>query len=417
MPQIQDLQPSRVVRELISQSPGTYLIRAATDNDHLLSRLRIGAPLNPSDSVLPDVVLSVRVDDGHLSPIMNYHIVLSCSHDRDTNQNVLEQYEQHRGTTNEALLPSLTTELIVGNEECDWKIDAKCFGNSYTSFFPSAASPNPGQVKCRFPGRQVRVKMFKKTFDKNPRGFRHEFEILKDLCFFHVASFYGVIYESDQICHLLFAYHGRSLKERLPLGIGHGQSSITRLALIGYQIAFGMMYLERKHIVHRDLHAGNILEDDRYFIRIIDFEHAVVRNDHEPQSTAYNEVSNFQTRRLAPECLVSSLTSTTPMESFEEICRRFSLKSDVWAFALIFIELTLENEPHVYPNITSHPEHEHDELVQYLKIDRKIHTKPPKCPEVIYDILQRCWNYAPEDRLSFTDIRGQMFQLIKFPDP
>lgn len=408
MPQIQRIRPSRVVHELISQPEGTYVIRAETDDDHLISRIRMSSEFD-SSIPCPYVVLSVRVGEDYPNPIMNYRLASHSSNDQD----LLTQYKQSRRTASEGRRPKLTSELIVAKEELGWKIDSECFRPTYLPI--DGQDPSMGSIptKCVFPNDRVSVDVFKKQFPNNQQAFQREFAILKDLCFFHITSFFGITSESNGVSYLVFAHHGRSLKEQLPLTLLPNQSVIQRLALIGYQIAFGMMYLGSKNILHRDLHAGNILEDDRHFIRIADFGHAIVRNhqDDAQRSAAYNEVRDFQIRRLAPECLTSAPNGTTVPDSHEDICRRFSSKSDVWAFALIFIELMLEKKQDVYPYLKSHSVHY--QMDRHVKIERKIHKKPSECPEAIYDILKRCWEYDPEDRLSFTNIRQEMFQLTQ----
>ena len=408
MPRIQRILPSRVVHELISQPVGTYLIREVTDDDHLISRIRMSS--EPDGSISCGyVVLSVRVGDNYPNPIMNYHLALHSPNPQD----LLTQYKQTRRTASESRRPKLTCELIVAKQDLNWKIDTEYFQSTYILFHGPDPSMNAVPTECISPKHQVAVGIFKKTFKNDHQAFQREFAILKDLCFFHIASFYGITSDSNGISHLIFAHHGRSLKEQLPLKLLPDQSIIQRLALIGYQIAFGMMYLERKNILHRDLHAGNILEDDRRFIRIADFGHAIVQNhqDDAQRSAAYNEVRDFQIRRLAPECLGSAPNGTTVPDSHEDICRRFSSKSDVWAFALILIELMLRKNLDVYYYLKGHSVHE--QMDRHVKIERQIHTRPSKCPEAIYDILKRCWHYDPKDRLSFTDIRQEMFHLTQ----
>jgi serine/threonine protein kinase len=194
-----------------------------------------------------------------------------------------------------------------------------------------------------------------------------------------------------------------------------------QLSMIGYQIACGMIYLESKHIIHRDLHAGNILIDEQNIIRIADFEHAIIKDDDNDRFQQSTENSNlkFKIRRLAPECLPWPPETEEAINSNENILTEFSSKSDVWAYGLIFIELIIGTNNHVYPYLPQ-PDNddvddveEHNQLIEYVKLGGNIHEKPHNCPEDLYNICKQCWKYYRDDRISFMDVRNEMLKLFK----
>lgn len=362
MSHICHLEPARVVHELIFKPIGTYLFRYPTENDQIISQISLQGQTK-SD---PFVVLSVRVDETiHPSPIMNYYLPLN-----------------ERDTPNDHL-PKLIQPCSIKSEEINWTIDFTRFQTGYMPVFPSEETAVILDVQS---DDYQSMSVYRKSFVTN----LNEFSILKSLCYFHIVRFYGISIEMNS---LIFADHGESLKQKY----SREKVSIQELTMIGYQMACGMMYLEAKGIIHRNLHAGNILIDRLYFIRIANFEHAIRTND----ETTKRMKPDWHVRHLAPECLSNQYP--------------FSSKSDIWAYGLIFMELTIPIHEYLYPNLLPSEDftEEITQLMQYLTSDRQIHSKPNDCPENIYDILKSCWIFERNDRISFSQLRDTMLTLFQ----
>jgi serine/threonine protein kinase len=118
----------------------------------------------------------------------------------------------------------------------------------------------------------------------------------------------------------------------------------------------------------------------------------------------------FKKRRLAPECLPS-----LPENGEFEDSNEFSSKSDVWAYGLIFIDLTIDNHQHIYPDLPLLRDdvEETIQIIQYIKVAGEKHKRPKDCPPNLYNILIRCWEYKRDDRISFENLRNEMLQLFK----
>ena len=369
MSQIFHIEPARVIHELIFKPIGTYLFRYPTENDQIIFQIALQGQTN-SD---PYVVLSVRVDETvNRSPIMHYYLPLN-----------------ERDEPNDDL-PKLIKPCLIESEETDWTIDHARFHTGYMAVFEPEVNAVKMKVQC---DDYQRIPIYRKSIHHN----NNELSILKTLCHFHIVRFYGIYPEMNA---LIFADHGESLKDKYPQERLYGDLLSQQLAMIGYQIACGMMYLEAKGIIHRDLHAGNILIDQSNFIRIANFEHAIRVND----ETAEEMKQNFQLRRLAPECLPLVM---------EHECQ--SSKSDVWAYGLIFIELTIPDDEHLYPNLLTSDDltEELTQLIQYIISNRQIHSKPEDCPENIYEILKHCWTFDQNERISFIELRDIMLTLFQ----
>jgi serine/threonine protein kinase len=396
-----------VVTVLTPQPFGTYLIRKQELNDDILSFIQIN---NQSTTHIrePFVVLSVRVDETiYKCQIMHYRLPYIESN----NQELLKAYNSQRN--NSEILTPLKHQLIVSIEKPNWNLDPKefCGINLDAGNFDGKNNAGVSNAIWQRP-KQHDIKIFIKRFSKTSPYFNNELNLLKDLCFFPIITLYG--YYSDQTNnYLVFANGGQSLQSICPIKSRTIQSKMSVIVNFGFQIAYAMMYLEKKNIVHRDLTASNVLIDSYGNIRIADFGHAIKKEEGKnnlTKSVTNNGESRFQFRFLAPECLpkLSQIRSNhgPDQDQRRKLYASFSSKSDVWAFGILLIQLMIKNPATPYPHIKSVPE-----LLERIVVKREIHPKPAECDLDVYYILQQCWAYEPIDRISFTEIREKMIKL------
>ena len=413
LPTIQRVSPSYVVRALIQEPYGTYIVRHQTSNDKLISSIHINNrnPSSTSDHTDRYVVLSIRVDETlYKCPIMNYRLTFKTSNGKEDHTKLLQQYNLRQAQL-ENYTP-LKRELILSEENSTWNLNSKQFyGISFgNGEFDGKNNAGVSEAIWQIP-HQNDLKVFIKCFSKDSYYFENELTLLKQICFFPIVTLYGR-YSDHRYNYLVFAYGGKSLQSICPIRAQTRRSKLFLIVNIAFQIANGMIYLEKKNIIHCDLTASNILIDAHGYIRIADFGHAIQKQ--EGKNNLSRSVTNagecrFQVRFLAPECL-PKLQQNLGNQSRDQIRRgiyaSFSSKSDVWAFGILIVQLMLQNPSKPYPHIESDRD-----VLRRIGIYRETHPKPDECNIDLYFILQQCWAYETIDRISFTEIREKMNML------
>ncbi|XP_061594707.1 tyrosine-protein kinase JAK1 [Cololabis saira] len=251
-------------------------------------------------------------------------------------------------------------------------------------------------------GEMVAVKSLKPESRKEQsNNLSREIDILKDLYHENIVKYKGICKEEDgQASKLIMEYLPLgSLKEYLP----RNKNKTSPSTLLSYcvQICKGMDYLGEQNYIHRDLAARNVLVENEKTVKIGDFGltksikdnngYYTVRDDHDSPVFWY-----------APECLTSC---------------KFYLASDVWSFGVTMYELM------TYCNQTKSPmtcflsmigatqgQMTIIRLVKVLQDGNRL-PRPDDCPEPVYELMRRCWEHAPEKRISFKRLIEELTAL------
>ncbi|KAM6195538.1 tyrosine-protein kinase Fes/Fps [Sarcoramphus papa] len=152
--------------------------------------------------------------------------------------------------------------------------------------------------------------------------------------------------------------------------------------------AAGMEYLESKHCIHRDLAARNCLVTEKNTLKISDF--GMSREEEDGIYAATGGMKQIPVKWTAPEALNYG---------------RYSSESDVWSFGILLWEaFSLGAVP--YANLSNQQTREAVE--QGVRLD-----PPEQCPEEVYRLMQRCWEYDPRKRPSFSTIHQDLIAIRK----
>ncbi|PAV69205.1 hypothetical protein WR25_01548 [Diploscapter pachys] len=208
--------------------------------------------------------------------------------------------------------------------------------------------------------------------DRDREDFYREIEIMKRLEYnLHIVSMYGYV-PSKFVPLMILEYCklGDILKSLTDNeeNFKSGAIGIREITSFAWQVCDGMSYVASKDIVHRDLAARNVLLTKSHKAKIADFGLAIKSDE-----------SDQVARGLLP------LKWTAP-EAFTNF--DFSSK---------------RQRP--YQDIAS------SDLVNYLREGNRL-PKPELCPDEMYELMEKCWNMNPEDRLSFDELKSEISKCL-----
>ena len=263
-------------------------------------------------------------------------------------------------------------ELTIGE-----KIGEGAFGVVFRADWHRAGTSRPVAVK--------KIRMHSVT-----AAVTREIEAMKTLTNLYIVSLYGV--SSDRVSNEIYLVteflENGDLKTWL-VNLPELPSYAT-LVRFAKHIAFGMTYLEERCYVHRDLACRNILVgSNATIVKIADFGLSTIVNERDAERRQEAHSQKLPFRWLAPEVIEDKAS--------------YSIKSDVWSFGILLIEIWLKGgnpyDDKCAPYVTS------------TVLDGFVHDKPPDCPEAFYRaVICRCLEFRAADRPSFDALRQLLDQ-------
>ena len=217
------------------------------------------------------------------------------------------------------------------------------------------------------------------------RDFLREIETLKKLRNNFIVALYGVAKDfltGEMLVVTELMEYGdlknwlKSLRDVPP------ETTIVQYA---HDICCGMVYIEKNFHVHRDLACRNLLlASQGKVVKIADFglSKLVSKDNFHRREETYLE--KFPIRWTAPEILQN------PNE--------FSIKSDVWSFGIVLIEIWLKGDD-------PYPDQGDLCSIQKLVEIGYVHRKPKSCSNQFYNrLILPCLCFKSSERPSFKSL-------------
>ncbi|XP_065267939.1 tyrosine-protein kinase Fes/Fps isoform X4 [Emys orbicularis] len=233
----------------------------------------------------------------------------------------------------------------------------------------------------------VAVKSCRETLPPELKAkFLQEARILKQYSHPNIVKLIGVCTQKQPIYIIMELVQGGDFLTFLR---SEGQQlKAKELLKMTANAAAGMEYLESKHCIHRDLAARNCLVTEKNALKISDF--GMSREEEDGIYASTGGMKQIPVKWTAPEALNYG---------------RYSSESDVWSFGILLWEaFSLGAIP--YSNLSNTQTRE--AIEQGVRLD-----PPEQCPEDVYRLMQRCWEYDPRKRPSFSTIHQELVSIRK----
>ncbi|XP_040270046.1 tyrosine-protein kinase Fes/Fps [Bufo bufo] len=249
---------------------------------------------------------------------------------------------------------------------------------------------NFGEVfsgRLRADNTPVAVKTCRETLPPDLKDkFLSEARILKQYSHPNIVKLIGVCTQKHPIYIVMELVQGGDFLTFLR---NDGSKLKTKeLIRMSENAAAGMEYLESKHCIHRDLAARNCLVTEKNALKISDF--GMSREEADGVYSSTGGMKQVPVKWTAPEALNYG---------------RYSSVSDVWSFGILLWEaFSLGAVP--YTNMNNQQTRE--------SVEQGIRLPAPElCPDDIYKLMLRCWEYDPRKRPNFGTVHQELISIRK----
>ncbi|XP_004847115.1 epithelial discoidin domain-containing receptor 1 isoform X3 [Heterocephalus glaber] len=250
----------------------------------------------------------------------------------------------------------------------------------------------------------VAVKILRPDATKNARNdFLKEVKIMSRLKDPNIIRLLGVCVQDDPLCMITDYMENGDLNQFLSAHqledkvaeVAPGDQEAVQGPTISYpillhvaaQIASGMRYLATLNFVHRDLATRNCLVGENFTIKIADF--GMSRNLYAGDYYRVQGRAVLPIRWMAWECILMG---------------KFTTASDVWAFGVTLWEVLMLCRAQPFGQLTD--EQVIENAGEFFRDQgRQVYlSRPPACPQGLYELMLQCWSREPEQRPPFAQL-------------
>jgi len=229
--------------------------------------------------------------------------------------------------------------------------------------------------------------------------FDREAQVLASLNHPNIAQVFGVEDADGAPVIVMELVEGPTLADRL----AKGALPIDEALPIASQMCDGLEAAHERGIIHRDLKPANIKVRADGAIKILDFGLARVLAGDAPLDPGQSPTM------APPDTGVGIVLGTAAYMSPEQARgRAVDKRTDIWAFGCVVYEM-LTGQPVFSGESTT------DVLAAVVQRDPDLSLLPPRTPSRIVELLRRCLQKNPKDRLR--DIADARFEIEQAKHP
>jgi serine/threonine-protein kinase len=237
--------------------------------------------------------------------------------------------------------------------------------------------------------------------------FDREAQVLASLNHPNIAQVFGVEDADGAPVIAMEFVEGPTLADRIEeVRVHGGRLPVDEALAFASQICDGLEAAHERGVIHRDLKPANIKVRPDDTIKILDFGLARMSAEGAPLDAA-----NSPTMAGPQTELGVALGTAAYMSPEQARGRNVDKRTDIWAFGCVLYEM-LTGQPAFSGESTT------DVLAAVIQREPDLDHFPPQTPARIAELLRRCLEKNPKDRLrDIADARFEIEQARRAPTP
>jgi serine/threonine protein kinase/Flp pilus assembly protein TadD len=252
-------------------------------------------------------------------------------------------------------------------------------------------------------GRDVAIKALAHELARDTdrlARFRREARTLAALNHPNIAAIYGLEESGGSYCLVMELVPGQTLAERLIAGA----LPVEEVLRICGQIAEALGAAHQKGITHRDIKPANIKVTPEGRVKVLDFGLAKVAPEAQAETTPADAPT--VTEMTQAGVILGTPGYMSPEQVRGELVDQ---RADIWAFGCVLYELLVGHRPFRGGSFA-------EIIACVLKTEPAWHALPAKTPPKARDLLRRCLEKDPCQRLSdIADARKDIEEALLVP--